>query len=379
MYRSHEDQEVGLGFRRRRVSVKAGNTLLISGPASFRLIDGKVNILSSPVQKGREISVREGRQLPVESLENSLLDCLVSDSATCMEIEGSAFPSSWMETVETILEAKAGKAVVIGNVDSGKSTFCTILANLALNAGMKIAILDADLGQSDIGPPSTIGMGRVQKNVLSLSEVDSDLLYFAGYISPAPITDKVLRGIKSLLNYTKNVDALVVNTDGWVLDDQAIIYKKCLIDSIEPDFVVGIGNQNEVRPILELIKQTSFHIDSPPIILRRTREQRKELREYGYRKHLANGRVVKVSIDRVQLSYSNGMAVKPSDINGLPVNAILGMLDDNDWLLGIGVLLQIDLQGKALKVFSPITRGFSKVEVGAVKLNEHGTELSYLE
>jgi polynucleotide 5'-hydroxyl-kinase GRC3/NOL9 len=379
MYRSHEEQEVGLGFRRRRVSVKAGNTLLISGPASFRLIDGKVNILSSPVQKGREISVREGRQLPVESLENSLLDCLVSDSATCIEIEGSAFPGSWIETMETILEAKAGKAVVIGNVDSGKSTFCTILANLALNAGMKIAILDADLGQSDIGPPSTIGMGRVQKNVLSLSEVDSDLLYFAGYISPAPITDKVLRGIKSLLNYTKNVDALVVNTDGWVLDDQAIIYKKCLIDSIEPDFVVGIGNQNEVRPILELIKQTSFHIDSPPIILRRTREQRKELREYGYRKHLANGRVVKVSIDRVQLSYSNGMAVKPSDINGLPVNAILGMLDDNDWLLGIGVLLQIDLQGKALKVFSPITRGFSKVEVGAVKLNEHGTELSYLE
>jgi polynucleotide 5'-hydroxyl-kinase GRC3/NOL9 len=379
MHRSYEDQEPRPECRRRRISIKAGNTLLISGPASFRLVNGRVNVLASPVKKGREISVREGKQLPLESLENSLIDCSISDSARCMEIVGSAFPSSWVEIAETILEVKKAKTVVIGNVDSGKSTFCTILANLALNAGMKITILDADLGQSDIGPPCSIGIGRVQKNVLSLSEVTPDLLYFAGYISPAPITDKVLRGIESLLNCTKNVDTLVINTDGWVIDDQAIIYKKRLIDAVEPDIVVGIGKQNEVSRILELTKQASFQIESPRIILRRTREQRKELREYGYRKYLANGRQVRVNVDRIQLSYSNGTAIKPSDIDTLPVNAIVGMLDDHDWLLGIGVLLQIDLQGKALKVFSPITRGFSKVEIGAVKLDEHGTELSYLE
>ena len=48
--------------------------------------------------------------------------------------------------------------LVIGATDAGKSTFCRFLADVALAKGCKVACVDADIGQSQIGPPTTIGV-----------------------------------------------------------------------------------------------------------------------------------------------------------------------------------------------------------------------------
>ena len=48
--------------------------------------------------------------------------------------------------------------LVIGSTDVGKTTFCRFLADAAIGQGLKTAFVDADVGQSQIGPPTTIGM-----------------------------------------------------------------------------------------------------------------------------------------------------------------------------------------------------------------------------
>src|SRR5918999_822328 len=50
--------------------------------------------------------------------------------------------------------------MVIGEGDTGKTTLVTALANALVERGFRVAVLDADLGQSEIGPPTTIGLGR---------------------------------------------------------------------------------------------------------------------------------------------------------------------------------------------------------------------------
>ena len=362
-----------------QVDVKTGRTLLVSGPASLRLLDGKVRVLGYPLEKQRRIVIKKGRQLPVEALDDSRLDCYISNSASCSEIRGSPIPDSWFDTMETILEARKGKTVIVGNVDTGKTTFCTVVANLARKVGLKVAVIDADLGQSDIGPPGTIGLGRVENYVLSLSDVTPDLLYFVGYISPTPIREKVLRGIERLVDRVTTFDILAVNTDGWVVDSQAIVYKKRLIDTVDPDFVVGVGEEHEVSPILELTECISFQIESSSIVLKRTKEQRRELREFGYRKYLTGAKSMMVDTRRIQLSYSGGRILKPMDIDESLVKALVGLIDDHGWLLGIGVLQGVDTKDRFLRVYSPVTRGFTKIEIGALKVSEQGTELSYLE
>jgi len=283
-----------------------------------------------------------------------------------------------METAQTIVECGQGRTVVIGNVDTGKTGFCTVLANIALNSGVKVGILDADLGQSDIGPPGTIGFGRAGNHIFGLSDVTQDRLYFVGYISPALVVNKALSGMRKLLERTKSVDILIINTDGWVLGDQAIVYKKSLIDLIEPNFVVGIGEKSETNSIIELVKQTSFQIQSPKMVLRRTREQRKELRELRYRKYLNRSVVVKVDVLRSKVSFSTGQVLRPEHLDSSLTKSLLGMLDDDGWLLGIGVLSGMNRKDESLRITTPVA-SFSEIEIGAVKLDENGTELSYLE
>jgi polynucleotide 5'-hydroxyl-kinase GRC3/NOL9 len=353
-----------------------GRTLLVSGPADIQLVQGKVGIYAYPLERNRVISIPEGKQLPVEVLENSTLECWISAHGKYSEIVGNTVPDSWMETAETMLENRKGRIMILGNVDAGKSTFCTVLANLALKAGMKITVLDLDLGQSDIGPPGSIGLGRVRNHILTLSEVTPEVLYFVGYISPAPVTDKILEGVNRLLPKTES-DVLVVNTDGWILGEQAIIFKSRLINTFEPSFVVGIGRETDLRPILEMTGCTSFQVDSPSLILKRTREQRKELRELAYRKYLKDGRVITIDTHRIQLVDSYERMIQHAEFDSSLINSLLGFIDDQGWLVGIGVLLRINRRN--LEVLSPVINRFHRVEIGAVKLDEHGSELSYLE
>ena len=47
--------------------------------------------------------------------------------------------------------------------------------------------MDADLGQSDIGPPTTVGLGRVRLPVERLGDAEVVGLYFVGSTSPRVI------------------------------------------------------------------------------------------------------------------------------------------------------------------------------------------------
>ena len=47
--------------------------------------------------------------------------------------------------------------LIVGNTDTGKSTFGAYIINEALKIGLRPAIIDADIGQGDLAPPNTIG------------------------------------------------------------------------------------------------------------------------------------------------------------------------------------------------------------------------------
>ena len=48
--------------------------------------------------------------------------------------------------------------LVIGAMDIGKSTFCRFLVERGVTSGLRVGFVDADVGQSQIGPPTTIGL-----------------------------------------------------------------------------------------------------------------------------------------------------------------------------------------------------------------------------
>ncbi|MEM2102909.1 MAG: Clp1/GlmU family protein [Candidatus Bathyarchaeia archaeon] len=415
-------------------TVDAGKTLLIDGPASINFTSGYAEILGAPVKAPARIVVRDAKRVPIEVKKKAEFNVMLGEGAGTEEVEGSTIPQSWKSAVEKVLatEKKPLIVMVIGKVDSGKSGFCTFLANMALRRKLKVAIVDGDLGQSDVGPPCSIGFGRIAKPIKDLFDVSAEDIYFTGVTTPSGVMDKVIEGLMRMKNEAQeqtDADFLIVNTDGWVEDEEAVAYKLRLIEQIDPNIVVGIQQQDELVPILNNIRIEKISIETPAVVKQRDREKRKILRELGYKKYLKDAKVLAFPLNwiRIQGVPLGGGApprkqqmAKIQELLGLAplhceetANAILLVLGSMQWIhrdrikaieenfgkkvqvmregdeegllvslhdanerfLGIGILHGIDYKRKTMKVFTPVKGKVAAINVGQIKLDKSCKEL----
>jgi polynucleotide 5'-hydroxyl-kinase GRC3/NOL9 len=136
-------------------TVEKGKTLLVNGPASVTVVSGKAEVFGTVISSASKVVIREGKQLPLAVEETTTFDLSLAEKASAEEVEGNTIPPSWVESFEKVseLQAKPVVIMVLGTVDSGKTSFCTYLVNKLLSQKKKVAVLDGDLGQSDIETP----------------------------------------------------------------------------------------------------------------------------------------------------------------------------------------------------------------------------------
>ena len=413
--------------------VERGRTLLVDGPASVNHISGKVEVLGAKLKKGEKVVIREGKRVPFIVRKRATFDLTLGEDASFEEIEGSTIPPSWENALKEIKACRRPLTVmVMGEVDSGKTSFCTYLVNQALRMKWKAAIIDADLGQSDVGPPSTIGFSRVTTPIKDLFEIEAEKAYFVGLTSPSQMINRVVDGLVELKNSVENVDVdfLVINTDGWISGEEAVSYKVGLTEKVAPDVVVGIQETDELAPILTALKETkTLAIGSPPAIKKRSREKRKVLRELGYKKYLKKAKVRSfplnwVRVERVlvgtgTIPHAERMEKIKEMLGMIPVyceetpttffivlrksgwideerirrvedsfgkwtrvirdgeeeGLLVGLHDDKGVFLGIGVLVGVDYRRRVMKVYTPVSEKVSTIRVGQIKLDKSGREV----
>ena len=419
-----------------KVEVEAGKTLLVDGPASVDVISGKVEVLAAPIKKGKRVVIRHGKRLPFEAKSNASFEIMLGEGASYEEVEGSTIPENWTKTVsEIVSEAKAANpftVMVMGEVDSGKTSFCTFLANMAIKGKLKVAVIDGDLGQSDIGPPSTIGYSILDKCVKDLFDVDAENAYFIGLTSPGTATTKVIEGLFKLKDEVtkRKAELIIINTDGWIEGEDAASYKLRLVESLKPQVVVGIQQSDELLHILTGIGNAKVYtVDSPSAIKKRDREKRRILRELSYKKYLRGGKIQSFLISWINLEGTLlGKGIQPSKERMRQIESILGVkpwyceetqrtliivLGRNKWVpeenirkleeavkkrikifregeesglivslkdingkfLGRDILQGIDYKRRAIKIYTPVNKGIHTVRIGQVKLDREGKEL----
>jgi polynucleotide 5'-hydroxyl-kinase GRC3/NOL9 len=366
----------------RTIHAETGRTLLIAGPASFQLMEGEASVLGAPLDLSRN-TVPRGKQVPIEIRASSSFDIILGEEASLEELDGSTIPLSWREASSALAEIGEGIVVVIGGADTGKTTLCTFLSNSLILENRRVAIVDADIGQTDLGPPTTMAAAEAKACVVNLSQVKPSERLFLGLTSPARAKGKVIRSIKRLVEcHAKPGKTVIINTDGWVEGDEATLYKLQMLDELQPDITLGIGG-NDIPSIFQARNRTTLLVGSPDTIRERTRVDRKELRSLGYRKYLTGAIFRALRIDRTRLCYC--LASKDLDLEHIPQlqfesmrGAIVGFLDADGFLQEIGVLKELVRSAKMVNVWSRITGTPSKIEIGDVKLNNEGCELGHL-
>jgi len=419
-------------------AVEMGKTLLVDGPASVTLVSGLAEVLGAEFKTGSRMVIREAKRVPFEVREKAEFELLLSEKANINEVEGSTIPRSWENAADTILGMKNKPVTVMiaGGVDSGKTSFAAYLANKGLRTKRIIAMIDADLGQSDVGPPSTIGFCRVTKPIRDPFEMGAENVCFVGVTSPSGAVTRVIDGITGMKEKTKkrHVDILIINTDGWIEGEDAVRYKVALVKEIRPDVVVGIQEQNELTFLLGALTETqNIAIESSPFARKRDREERKLLRELGYKKFLKGAGVESFPISWVRISgvpFGTGMPPTKERMNKIveelgtsPIyceetpstvfialsheqwadeeivknleatlkkkvkvawegdeeGLLVALHDENESFLGIGIIQEIDYRRRVMKVYTRVKSGIASIRVGQVKLDKTGKELGQTE
>lgn len=345
-------------------------TMLIDGPASVELVSGKAEVFARPLQEAQRVLIRDGKRMPFYATENAQFNVMLGANAVVAEVEGNTVPESWSKPVQTALELQKKPVVIIvlGAVDSGKSSFSTYLLNRLVAEQRRVAVLDGDLGQSDIGPVASVGLGVATKPVSDIHNLKMQNGFFVGVTTPSLAAKKAVKGLAAMKAEaeTREVDYILVNTDGYVSGDDAVSYKLEVIKELRPDIVVAVQVQTELESILSCLGGGGvMTVEPSTAVCIRSPEKRRRLRERNYAKHIKNGKLHCIPISQVTLEPRNGVPKTMANQKGI----LMGLYGHGNKFLGIGVLRAVNVTRRTLKIQTSVGTKPVRLVFGKVLLN----------
>jgi polynucleotide 5'-hydroxyl-kinase GRC3/NOL9 len=327
--------------RTRRLEVGSGYTLLLNGPGRFRLSNGRANCFGAPIGPNRWIRVERSKQEPILAVDPCVIEIELARGSSWKIVNESTIPTGWNEAAQ-VVGRQGGVAVIVGDVDSGKSSLCTYIANVCVWSGLRVGVVDGDVGQSDIGPPTTVSSARVSQPVMSLRELEPETSFFVGDTSPSSGPDKLIRLLVKLKTHlAMSSDVVILNTDGWIGDPAALRFKEELVREMKPDLVLGLSRAEEIDSLLNILSSASLKLSSSTYSRMRSKDERKDAREEGYRRFLSGSKVMRIGQDQTRLRMFDHPEQSILRWERTFKGFIAGLLDDEEMLLGIGIIREI--------------------------------------
>jgi polynucleotide 5'-hydroxyl-kinase GRC3/NOL9 len=302
--------------------------LLVKGPMKVA-IRNEASILGKDVSDS-EMICGEGKVWPIET--KSSCEVVLSrfgekqndKSEFWIRNRQEVGTKIWEDIICQVFRGAAARfksILVLGPADSGKTTLSTYIINQAIKKGFRPAIIDADIGQGSLAPPSAIGCAAVKNQILDLREVDSKYFRFVGSTNPTRNEGLISLSVQSLLREIdgKNgdfhdVNLVVINTDGYVTGD-GLHCKIAIANVAQPDTIICLGENSP--DFCQRIKSRLWSEKAPQLLstkspqslrpLIKLREERRERRIEQFQRYISDfgrgGRTRSFGLRRIKFIY----------------------------------------------------------------------------
>jgi len=389
-----------------KVKVSKGNTLLLHGPASAILIEGKASVLGCPLSSRRRLIVKSWRSRPIYAEEDSVIDVAYGEGGGFEIVEGDTIPSEWRSFAEKASE-RPSCVCVYGGVDSGKTSLATLIANNIVRRNGSAIYLDLDLGQSNICPPTTVGYTILRMPCPDISYHRMEFGEIVGYTSPTPIVEKHIEAVRKLMSHiSEKYPGIGVSADfdGWTSGIQALKHKEILLSILRPSILAAIGDMpDELRESCEKLGIEYEILPPPRSVRKRPQEARKRLREIAYERFLRKAIVRKMPISWVRIRTTTGLEgperimkhiqdllLRYSEYSGEILDETIDVLeelakkkigvlsylrDPNGAFSGIGLLTSFDPRRNYFRILTPYDAQIGELIIGTILLSVEGEEV----
>jgi polynucleotide 5'-hydroxyl-kinase GRC3/NOL9 len=262
--------------------------------------------------------------------------------------------------------------MLVGGLDTGKSTLSRRLLSAAIAAGRATAYLDADLGQKTVGPPATVTLRfpKVPEDLEPGRIEAEDAMAFVGSTSPQGHLLAVLAAVATLHRRALEApaDFVVVDTSGMVSGVSGQILKYHKAELLRPDLVVGLQRGEELLPLLGVL-QRFFATQVVPLgvhpdVVPTTVDQRAENRERSMTSYFGS------ELHRFRVKPTVFMPALPPLFPLEHLHRLLvGLSDGAGGTTGLGYLEHTPEEG-VLRLISPVAEGPKALRLGSVRLED---------
>lgn len=217
-------------------------------------------------------------------------------------MKGPSWPKEWA-FLEEVLEDFRGVIMVIAPSDRGKTTLVRCLASALLRKGKRVGWVDTDLGQSQIGPPTTVG-GLVLLSEVELRErLFTPLFRFFGDTTPERDVIALTCYAWDLVRCVKRQsDVVLLDTCGLFHSPSGYLLKMLKIRFIQPEIVLALGEKEEFAPFVSFLKERLLVLPVPCEVSEKGYGIRREHRQRLFALYFSAGREMSFPLTALRFS-----------------------------------------------------------------------------
>ena len=269
-------------------------------------------------------------------------------------------PDDWGRLYDRVL-TDPGVVFLMGAPDTGKTTLAHFLVYQGTKYGLKTAYIDGDLGQSVIGPPTTLGSAVVSTPPPDLAAVPPNHLYFIGATSPATHVLETVIGMKRLVDKAQAAGAqlTVVDTSGLVAGPLGFQLKFNKMQLLRPRHIVALQRDGEVEHILKAWSRrcdVELHrLGRAEMAKARSAEARRSYRQEKFTAYFQGSSGLALSLEKVAVLCPDLPLLSPARYDNTFKGRLIGFNDADYFTLGLGIWKTFDVTSGQVTLLTPVS------------------------
>ncbi|MBN1360430.1 MAG: hypothetical protein JW993_07555 [Sedimentisphaerales bacterium] len=258
-----------------------------------------------------------------------------------------------MTPTEQLLRAersREGMWLFLGATDTGKTTLISALAS-RLVGEHRVAIVDADIGQSHIGPPTTVGWALMEEGRTDLTECEPAGMVFVGDVTPVghllQLTTALALGVHAA---SAAAQIVLIDTPGLVTGPAASALWWTAERLLRPWRIVAIRRSDELAPILAGLPRGTHHadlIEAAQGIAGKSPEQRRTYRRQQFARYFRDAQLHEIDLGKVAIRTAG-----PARANA-PTGCLAGLANAEGIDLAVGVIESYEPSRQTMRIRAP--------------------------